>query len=68
MAAEDARAELHSLSTTLDEVLARLATIAESAAHEEQPIGAELFEIERDLQAGARRLAKLVGGGAGVNA
>lgn len=61
MAADDARAELSSLSTMLDDVTSRLAAIAEAAAGDEEPMGAELFEIERDLQSAARRLAKLVG-------
>lgn len=61
MAADDARAELSSLSTMLDDVITRLAGIAESAANEDQSGAAELFEIERDLQSAGRRLAKLIG-------
>jgi hypothetical protein len=61
MAADDARAELSSLSTMLDDVITRLAAIAESAANEDHSGAAELFEIERDLQSAGRRLAKLIG-------
>ena len=61
MAADDPRAELSSLSTILDDVLARLGAIADAAANDEGPVAPELFEIERDLQAAARRLTKLVG-------
>ena len=61
MAADDARAELSSLSTMLEDVTSRLAGIAESAANEDQAGAAELFEIERDLQSASRRLAKLIG-------
>lgn len=61
MPAADDRAELSSLSTMLDDVTARLAGIAERAAGAEEPLGTELFEIERDLQSASRRLAKLIG-------
>ena len=61
MPADDARAQLSSLSTMLDEVTTRLAAIAEADADDEHPLAAELFEIERDLQSANRRLAKLLG-------
>ena len=44
----------------LDEVTGRLVAIAEEAQKDERPVADELFEIERRLQAGARRLTKLV--------
>ena len=54
-------AELSSLASTLEEVTARVAAMAEAAAaDEESQVGPELFEIERGLQGAARRLAKLV--------
>ena len=58
--AEDSNAELSSLSTMLDEVSTRLAAIAESAARDERPAAAELFEIERDLLSAGRRLKKFI--------
>ena len=61
MAADDARAELSSLSTMLDDVITRLAGIAEAAANEDQSGAAELFEIERDLQSAGRRFTKRIG-------
>ena len=60
MAADDDRAELSSLSTMLQDVTSRLAGIAEAKANQDQSGAAELFEIERDLQSAARRLAKLI--------
>ena len=61
MPADESRAELSSLSTMLDTVIARLAAIAEAAAKEDQAGAADLFEIERDLQSAGRRLVKLIG-------
>ena len=57
----DARGpELSSLASMLESVTARLASMAETAAAGDEPMAAELFEIERNLQGATRRLAKLV--------
>ena len=61
MAADDARAELASLSTMLDEITGRLSRIAEAASSDEESSAPELFEIERSLKGASRRLSKLVG-------
>ena len=61
MAIDGPRAELSSLSSTLEEVTARVAEMADTAADDDQALASELFEVERGLQAAMRRLAKLVG-------
>jgi hypothetical protein len=60
MTLDEHRPELSSLASMLDEVTARLASMAETAAAGDEPMAAELFEIERNLQGAGRRLAKLV--------
>jgi hypothetical protein len=52
--------ELSSLASMLEDITGRLASMAESAAGGDEPLSAELFEIERNLQGAARRLTKLV--------
>jgi len=59
-------AELSSLATALEELMERLAVIAETAASEkDEETASELFAVERALRAAQRRLAKLTAGGRG---
>ncbi len=52
-------AELTSISASLEELVTRLAAIAEHCAHDgNAALSSELFEVERSLTAGQRRLAK----------
>ena len=54
-----ARAELSSVSTLLQELVARLSTIADAMTPvEREALGAELAEVERSLTAAQRRLAR----------
>ena len=61
MAADDSRAELSSLSTMLEELTARVSSIAEGVGSSNEAVVVGLFEVERHLQSASRRLAKLVG-------
>ena len=61
MARDERQPELSSLASMLDDVSRRLSSMAETAASGDEPLSAELYEIERNLQGAARRLAKLVG-------
>lgn len=58
----DPRAELSSVTTTLDELTRRLAGIAASsaAADDDDPLAIELYEVERALQGAHRRLVRLL--------
>lgn len=60
MTLEEQQPELSSLASMLGDVTARLGAMAEAAAGGDEPLSAELYEIERNLQGAARRLAKLV--------
>lgn len=54
------RAELSSLSSTLDELTRRVSALAEEAAGADQDdLATELFGIERALTGALRRLQKL---------
>ena len=54
-------AELSSVSSLLDELLARLGTIGEGLnAPERDRLANDLFEVERSLGAARRRLVRLV--------
>ena len=56
-----ARAELSSVSTSLDELAARITRLAESLAGEERDlVGPDLFEVERALRSARRRLTRIV--------
>ena len=58
-----ARAELSSISTGLDELLARVDAIHDGLdAAERDSMGAELYELERTLTAAGRQISKLVDG------
>ncbi|MEZ5228742.1 MAG: hypothetical protein R2710_19375 [Acidimicrobiales bacterium] len=50
---------LESLSATLDDLVRRLAAIAREAGDDEE-IGVELREVERQLETASRRLTKAV--------
>lgn len=57
----DPRAELSSVTTSLDELTRRVATIAESAADDDtDPLAVELYEVERTLQGAHRRLVRIL--------
>lgn len=51
------------MSTVLNELTARLSTMADASIGAENDISVELFEIERSLRAAQRRLQKLVSNG-----
>jgi hypothetical protein len=56
-------AELSSLATALEELTKRLSEMAESlAGTEHDSLASDLFSVERSLQAGHRRLTKVVEG------
>jgi hypothetical protein len=54
-------AELSALTSSLDELTARLTALAESAdARHQAELAAELYGVERSLQGALRRLRRLV--------
>lgn len=58
----DPRAELSSVTTTLDELTNRVAGIAESsaAADDTDTLATELYEVERVLRGAHRRLVRIL--------
>lgn len=60
MTLDERRPELSSLASMLDGLCERLSSMAEDAAGGDEPLSAELYEIERNLQGASRRLSKLV--------
>lgn len=60
MTGTDPRPELSSLATALDELVHRLAALAELfAGGERDDLAQQLYEVERALGEGLRRLARL---------
>lgn len=60
----DPRAELSSVTTSLDELTRRLAGIADAtSADETDSLAIELYEVERALQGAHRRLVRLLDNG-----
>ena len=56
------RAQLSSLATSLTDLTARVVAIAEGYAESpREDVAADLFEVERSLQAATRRLHTLLG-------
>jgi hypothetical protein len=56
-----ARAELHSMATSLDELVRHLASVTESLdANERDLVGPDLFEVERALRSARRGLSRIV--------
>lgn len=54
-------AQLSSLSTALDELTQRIVTLADGyQASPREDVAADLYEVERNLQAAARRLRSLL--------
>jgi hypothetical protein len=53
------RAEISSLSTTLEELTRRVSSLAEAAQSEDEDTAMELFGVERALSGALRRLRKL---------
>ncbi len=53
-------AELSSLSSALTDISARIGVIASDNATTRAPLANELFEIERNINRGLRRLQKLL--------
>ena len=51
------RAQLASTASTLDELIGRVTTVADDLATEREDLAADLYEVERSLRTGARRLA-----------
>lgn len=56
----DVLSELSSLTTNIDELTSRIATLAENAQHRGDLISTDLYEIERTLRTAQRRLDKLL--------
>jgi len=55
------RAELSSVSTSLDELLVRISRIAEALSGDERDVvGPDLFEVERALRMARRRVSRIV--------
>jgi hypothetical protein len=55
------RAELSSVSTSLDELVGRITRITEALDGEERDVvGPDLFEVERALRSARRRLTRIV--------
>ncbi|MDQ2754611.1 MAG: hypothetical protein M3R71_03570 [Actinomycetota bacterium] len=56
-----ARAELSSASSTLDELVGRITALVEGMPERERDrLSSDLYEVERQLIAAQRRLARLV--------
>lgn len=56
------RAELDSSATTIDDLLARISAAADQyQASGDEATAADLYEVERSLQAARRRLEQVVG-------
>jgi hypothetical protein len=53
------RAEISSLSTTLEELTRRVSSLADVAQSEDEEAAMELFGVERSLSGALRRLRKL---------
>jgi hypothetical protein len=54
-------AELSSISSALDELMARIGDIADALSKQgREEIAVELFEVERSLNGGRRRLSRIV--------
>ena len=57
------RAELSSLTASLDELTRRVTDLAESARRGDEPdVAADLFAVERSLTGALRRLSRLAEG------
>jgi hypothetical protein len=55
------RAELSSVSTSLEELLGRISRIAEALSGDERDVvGPDLFEVERALRSARRRVSRIV--------
>jgi hypothetical protein len=55
------RAELSSVSTSLEELLVRITRIAEALTGDERDVvGPDLFEVERALRSARRRVSRIV--------
>lgn len=58
----DPRPGLSSMSSTLEELTRRISTLADELSSKgDDATATELFEIERSLRTGSRRLARLLG-------
>jgi hypothetical protein len=61
-----ARAELSSVSTSLEELVGRITRIAEGLSGDDRDVvGPDLFEVERALRSARRRLSRIVDSTAG---
>jgi len=55
------RAELSSVATSLEDLLSRVSAIAEQLANTDRDVvGPELYEVERSLRSGQRRLNRIL--------
>jgi len=55
------RAELSSVSTSLDELVGRISRIADALSGDERDVvGPDLFEVERALRSARRRVSRIV--------
>jgi hypothetical protein len=55
------RSELAAVHSSLDELLRRVTSLAESARAEDEDLATELFTVERSLNGALRRLRRIVG-------
>lgn len=53
-------AQLTSTATGLDELIARVTAAADGMADQREDVAADLYEVERSLRAGSRRLAAVL--------
>jgi hypothetical protein len=51
------RAQLASTASTLDELIRRVTAVADDLATEREDLATDLYEVERSLRTGSRRLA-----------
>ncbi len=54
------RAQLVSTATALDDLIVRITTAADAMAGGREDLAADLYEVERSLRAGSRRLATVL--------
>ena len=53
-------AQLSSTASSLDDLVKRVAAAADDLAGDREDLAADLFEVERSLRTGARRLASVL--------
>jgi hypothetical protein len=54
------RAQLASTATALEDLIERVTAAADALASDREDLAADLYEVERSLRAGSRRLATVL--------